>query len=109
MKQVFGASIGLPLFGGTIEDPHGGYDGMINVLITPSDYQLLKNISSSKLMWDPLTRQLYPFITRQDANYYHTLSGKIIKPYIMKWWVDYPIYWSSKFPPEWVLVYEYKS
>ncbi len=112
MKQVFGASIGLPLFGGTIQDPDGGYDGSINVLITPSDYQLLKNINASKLLWDNLTRQLYFYVTRKDANYYQLLTGKVIKPFVIKWWVDYPVYWKGKTWPgirDWVLIYKYKE
>ncbi len=116
MKQLFGASIGLPLFGGTIQQhfPDGtkGYDGSINLILIPKDYKLLKSIDNSSLMWDPLTRQLYPYVTRKNANYKIYLSGEISKPYVLKWWVDYPVFWKGKTWPgiyDWVLVYEYEN
>jgi len=115
LQQVFGASIGLPIFGGltgyTLPTGSYAYDGMMTLPLTHDDYKLLKSIDQSELIWDPATMQLYPFITRTNANYYRYLTGFVRIPGIEKWWISYPAPWSGSWfrSSDMILVYEYKN
>lgn len=110
MKQVVGASIGVPIYGGFFEIYDDTYHGTIGVTIDKQDYHIFKVADNSDLLWDENTSVLNIFVTRISSNYfYNYYINRLWKPYIIKWWVSYPVKtYKSKFrDPFMTLIWTY--
>ena len=78
-----GGAIGVPVYGFTAEK--GAVDhGDVAIVLLPKDYELLMKIDSSPLVYDPLTQAMPgASITRKNANYYTSITGKVLEPYVL--------------------------
>ncbi|WP_456395542.1 hypothetical protein [Thermococcus sp.] len=79
---VIASSVGVPVYGGTLftitEVPHG----LAYPIITPNDEIKLLSIDNSTIIYDRYTRAISIGITRESANYFKFLNGKILKPFM---------------------------
>ncbi len=79
---VIASSVGVPVYGGTLftvtDVPHG----LAYPIITPYDEIKLLSIDNSTIIYDKYTRAISIGITRENANYFKFLNGKILEPYM---------------------------
>ena len=105
---ITGATVGVPIFANTVKDYERIYHGMSSTVLTQKDYDLLKSVDPSPLMWDPITRELLYVVTRKNANYINRPIGRK-EPDIVLWRMSYPVIGVQKLNSEWVVIYKLSS
>ncbi|OYT53355.1 MAG: hypothetical protein B6U76_08645 [Desulfurococcales archaeon ex4484_217_2] len=105
---ITGATVGVPIFANTVKDYGRIYHGMSSTVLTQEDYDLLKSVDFSPLMWDPTTRELLRVATRKNANYINLPIGRK-EPYIVLWRMSYPVIGMQKPDTEWVVIFKLKK